>query len=101
MDAITLMERLGGEILNNKIRATLDGEIVILARLNEQDWEFTEKGQELANLHSNLVVDEAAAPKTRKKAAPAVESVEATVVETPAVETPAEETAVEQTPAAE
>jgi hypothetical protein len=68
------MERLGGEILNNKIRATIDGEIVIVARLNDQSWDYTDRGQELANLHSNLIVDEAAAPKARKKAAPAVES---------------------------
>ena len=91
MTALELMERLGGEILNNKVRATIDGEIVILARLNDQDWVFTEKGQELANMHSNLAVDEAAAeaaaPKTRKKAATAVES-----ADTPA-ETPAEEPA--------
>jgi hypothetical protein len=83
------MERLGGEILNNKARATIDGEIVILARLNDQDWEFTEKGQELANLHSNLAVDEASAPKARKKGLAAVESVEAPTAD------------VEQTPAAE
>jgi hypothetical protein len=91
MNALELMERLGGEILNNKARAIVDGEIVILARMNDQDWEFTEKGQSLANLHSNLAVDEAAAeaaaPKTRKKSTPAVES-----GDTPA-ETPAEEPA--------
>lgn len=76
MNALDLMERLGGEILNNKVRAIVDGEIVILARLNDQTWDFTDRGQELANLHSNLAAAEAAAPKTRKKAAPAVESVE-------------------------
>jgi hypothetical protein len=76
MNALELMKRLGGEILNNKVRAIIDGEIVILARLNDQEWEFTDKGQELANLHSNLAVDEAAAADkpSRKKAAPAVES---------------------------
>lgn len=95
MTALELMERLGGEILNNKARAMVDGEIVILARLNDQDWEFTDKGQELANLHSNLAVDEAAAAKpTRKKAAPAVESEAAPTAETPAAES-------EQAPAAE
>ena len=97
MNALELMERLGGEILNNKVRANIDGEIVILARLNDQDWVFTEKGQELANLHSNLAVDEAAeaaTKTTRKKSAPAVES-----AATPAVDTPAAET--EQAPAAE
>jgi len=103
MDILELLSRLGGEVLANKARATIDGEIVILARLNGQEWEFTEKGQELANLHSNLVVDEAAAAaateaaagKTpRKKAAPAVESDAAPAVDTPAVET-------EQAPTAE
>lgn len=89
MNALALMERLGGEVLNNKARATIDGEIVILARLTDQDWEFTEKGQELANLHSNLAVDEAAAPKARKKGLAAVESAEAPTAD------------VEQTPAAE
>lgn len=96
MNALELMERLGGEILNNKVRATVGGEIVILARLNEQDWEFTDKGQELANLHSNLAVDEAAAAAAkpaRKKASTAVESSDAPA-ETSAVET-------EQAPAAE
>ena len=88
MTALELMERLGGEILNNKVRAIIDGEIVILARLNDQEWEFTERGQELANLHSNLVVDEAAAAKpARKKATPAVESEPTPTVETPAAET--------------
>ena len=95
MTALELMERLNGEILNNKIRAYIGGEIIFLARLNDQAWEFTDKGQELANLHSNLVVDEANAPslKARKKSAPAVESGDAPA-ETPAVET-------EQAPAAE
>ena len=95
MTALELMERLGGEILNNKVRAIIDGEIVILARLNDQEWEFTDRGQELANLHSNLAVDEAAAAKpARKKATPAVES-----EPTPTVETPAAES--EQAPVAE
>ena len=91
MNALELMERLGGETLNNKIRAIIDGEIVILARMVEQDWVFTDRGQELANLHSNLAAEEAAAPKTRKKAAPAVES----------SDKPAEAPAEEQAPAAE
>lgn len=76
MNVLDLMARLGGEILNNKVRATIDGEIVVVARLVDQDWEYTERGQLLANEHSNLAVAEAAAPKTRKKATPAVESAE-------------------------
>ena len=91
MNALDLMARLGGETLNNKVRAIIDGEIVILARMEDQDWVLTERGQELANLHSNMAAAEAAAPKTRKKAAPAVES----------ADTPAEVPAEEQAPAAE
>lgn len=87
MNALELMERLGGEILNNKVRAIIDGTIVILARLEDQDWVFTDKGQELANLHSNLAAEEAAAGKpARKKAAPAVESEAAPTEQAPAAE---------------
>lgn len=78
MNALDLMARLGGEILSNKIRAYVDGEIVIIARLEDQDWVYTEVGQTLANEHSNLAAAEAAAPatKTRKKETTVVESVE-------------------------
>ena len=51
MNAIDLMGRLGGSILGHKIRATINGEIVILAKLNGEKWELTEKGQTLANEH--------------------------------------------------
>ena len=78
MTVFDLMERLGGEILMNRIRAIIDGQIVIIATLNDQEWEYTEAGQALYNEHSNLVVDEAAskATKTRKKEAVVVESVQ-------------------------
>lgn len=77
MNALDLMARLGGEILNNKIRVYIEGEIVIIARLEEQDWLLTDRGILLANEHSNLAVDEAAAKptKTRKKEQVVVESV--------------------------
>jgi hypothetical protein len=92
MEALELMERLGGEILANKVRARIDGEIVIIAELDEEnEWVYTEKGQILANEHSNLAVSEAAAPKTRKKGLAAVESVEAPAVETPAEQAPVAE----------
>ena len=78
MTALELMERLDGEILNNKIRAHISGEIVILARLVDQDWVLTDRGILLTNEHSNLVVDEAAATKTRKVKTQLVESVEIT-----------------------
>ena len=76
MTALELMERLGGEILNNKIRVYIDGEIVIVARLVDQDWVLTDRGILLANEHSNLAVADAAATptKTRKKEATVVES---------------------------
>ena len=81
MNVLELMVRLGGETLNNKVRAVVDGKIVVLARMIGTEWEYTPEGQELANKHSNQVVAEAKAPRTRKpKDAPAepvaVESVD-------------------------
>lgn len=78
MNALDLMARLGGEILNNKVRAYIDGEIVIIARLVDQEWILTDRGILLANEHSNLAAAEAAAPttKTRKKESVVVESVQ-------------------------
>jgi hypothetical protein len=81
MNVLDLMTRLNGQILGHKIRATINDDIVVLAKLNDQTWEYTDKGQVLANEHSNLAaqeaaaVAEAAAVKTRKKSVPAVESV--------------------------
>ncbi len=67
MNVIDLLARLKGEILANKARAVIDGKIVVLARLNGEDWEYTEAGQELANMHSNQVVAEADAVSTRTR----------------------------------
>jgi hypothetical protein len=68
MNIHDLLTRLGGEILSNKARAVVDGKIVILARMNGNDWVYTDEGQELANAHSNAVVEEAATkPKRAKK----------------------------------
>lgn len=78
MTALELMERLGGEILNNKIRVYIEGEIVIVARLEDTEWVLTDRGVLLTNEHSNLAVAEAAATKTRKTKAQLVESVEIT-----------------------
>lgn len=69
MNALSLMERLGGETLNNKIRATVDGKIVVLARMIGTEWEYTPEGQELANAHSNQVVAESEAKVTRTRKA--------------------------------
>ena len=78
MTVFDLMERLGGEILMNRIRAIIDGQIVVIATLNDQEWEYTEAGQALYNQHSNLAAEEAAnkTTKTRKKEAVVVESVQ-------------------------
>jgi hypothetical protein len=76
MNVIDLTTRLGGEFLANKARATVDGKIVILARLVEHDWVYTEEGQTLADSQSNI--DETKTPsKSRKKSTELVESVEA------------------------
>ena len=76
MNALDLMARLGGEVLNNKIRVYIEGEIIIIARLEDQEWILTDRGILLANEHSNLAAAEAAAPatKTRKKETTVVES---------------------------
>jgi hypothetical protein len=69
MNVIDLMARLNGEIVGHRIRAVIDGKIVILARLNGADWEYTPEGQELANKHSNEAAAEAEvgqSPRTRK-----------------------------------
>ena len=66
MNVIDLMARLNGEIVGHRIRAVIDGKIVILARLNGAEWEYTPEGQELANQHSNEVAAEAKAPRARK-----------------------------------
>ena len=69
MNVIDLLARLNGEILSNKARAMVDGKIVILARMNGADWEYTPEGQELANLHSNQAVAEAEVKVTRTRKA--------------------------------
>ena len=76
MTALELMERLGGEILNNKIRVYIEGEIVIVARLEDQEWVLTDRGVLLTNEHSNLAVAESTATKARKTNTQLVESVE-------------------------
>ena len=69
MNVLDLMARLGGETLNNKIRATVDGKIVILARMQGVDWAYTDEGQELADKHSNeLAVEADSKPAKPRKA---------------------------------
>ncbi len=79
MNVIDLLARLNGEILSNKARATVDGKIVVLARMIGTEWEYTPEGQELANAHSNQVAAEAEVevktPRTRKSKDTPVEPV--------------------------
>jgi hypothetical protein len=70
MNVLELLARLGGEILSNKARAMVDGKIVILARMNGNDWVYTDEGQTLANEHSNAAVEEAEIKPKRAKKAP-------------------------------
>lgn len=48
MKPLELMKRLGGEALANKLRAKVDGKIVILARLDGHEYVFTDIGFNLA-----------------------------------------------------
>jgi protein required for attachment to host cells len=70
MNIHDLLDRLGGEILSNKARAVVDGKIVILARMNGDEWVYTDEGQALANEHSNAAAEEASAKPKRAKKAP-------------------------------
>lgn len=76
MTALELMERLGGEIVMNRIRVVVDGKVEVVAVLNGTEWEPTERGTELMNLHSNLAAEEAKPTKTRKSKQAQVESAE-------------------------
>jgi hypothetical protein len=69
MNVIDLLARLNGEVLSNKARAVVDGKVVILARLNGNEWVYTDEGQTLANAHSNQAAaeTEAAAKTTRTR----------------------------------
>jgi hypothetical protein len=87
MNIIDLLARLGGEILSNKARAVVDGKIIILARLNGNDWVYTDEGQALANAQSNAVAEETVVkPKRAKKATEPVAEAEPTPEAPAAVE---------------
>ena len=81
MNALDLMKRLDGEILSNKVRAVIDGEIVVLARMEGVDWVFTEQGQTLANEHSNQVVAEQDSKAAKPRKAKDASTVEPVAVE--------------------
>ena len=48
MDVLDLMRRLNGEVLANKARAKYKDKIVILGRMNGNEWEATDQGRAIA-----------------------------------------------------
>lgn len=105
MTALELMDRLGGEIVMNRIRVEVDGKTEVVAVLNGTEWEPTERGIELLNEHSNLAAEEDAKPsKSRKNKSAQVESGETQPEQESQAETTEsapETTEAEQTPASE
>lgn len=66
MNTLELMKALGGEVLANKARATVDGKVVILGRMIDNKWVITDEGAELAKKVN------AATKPAQKAEAPAV-----------------------------
>lgn len=80
MNIHDLMARVGGQILANKARATINGQSVVIGVFEGSELVFTEAGKALADRESNITdVEPKEAPKPRKtkpaaEPAPAVES---------------------------
>lgn len=66
MDTMKLMDALGGHVLANKARATVDGKVVIIGRLYGDKWVTTDAGAKLA---AELNSKSAPAAKNEQKAA--------------------------------
>lgn len=66
MKPLQLMKELDGYILANKIRATVDGKIVILARLHGDKWVMTDDGAKLAGA-TNATKDVSENTKGKRK----------------------------------
>ena len=65
MNPLELMKRLGGEALANKLRAKIDGKIVILARLEGENYVLTDAGFNIAaELNAKIPAEEAPKKKT-------------------------------------
>lgn len=48
MNVLELMERLGGEVLANKVQAKVDGKLVYIGYIDGPDYVFTPEGHEMA-----------------------------------------------------
>jgi hypothetical protein len=68
-----LMDRVGGQILANKARATVGGQSVVIGVFEGTELVFTEAGKALADREDNTIDVESkeAAAKTPRKAKPA------------------------------
>jgi hypothetical protein len=72
-----LMDRVGGQVLANKARATVGGQSVVIGVFEGTELVFTEAGKALADREDNVVdveVKETAAKTPRKAKSAAVES---------------------------
>jgi hypothetical protein len=58
MKPLELMKRLGGEALANKLRAKVDGKIVILARLEGEEYVLTDTGFKIAAELNTMISSE-------------------------------------------
>ena len=54
MDVYELVDRMGGQILANKARVTVDGVSVIVGRFEDGKLVFTDEGRAQADIQSNL-----------------------------------------------
>lgn len=85
MNIQDLMARVGGQILANKARATVDGQSVVIGVFEGTELVFTPAGKAMADREDNIVAGakqdapkqdapKATGKKANAKAAPAVES---------------------------
>lgn len=64
MDVYALVDRMGGQILANKARVTVDGVSVVVGRFEDGVLVFTDEGRAQADIQSNIVAKKPArAPK--------------------------------------
>lgn len=70
MDVYALVDRMGGQILANKARVTVDGVSVVVGRFEDGVLVFTDEGRAQADIQSNIVVKK----PTRAPKATTVES---------------------------
>lgn len=72
MKPLELMKRLGGEALANKLRAKVGGKIVILARLEGEEYVLTDAGFKIAAELNTSISSE---PEAAAEEAPAKKTV--------------------------